>query len=406
MSDRIVIIGGGFGGLWAAASAARARADAGMSDEDLDITLISPDPFHTIRVRCYETALSAVRVPLDDVLGPIGVRRLQQRVVKVDPASRSLTGEGEQPETLTYSRLIMAAGSALALPPIAIDGDVFDVDTYDASMRLGAHLARLASAPANTANRAVVVIGGGLVGIELACELPQRLGALLADGSTPRVVLVDRNEIGKEMGEGANIVSESLARAGVETRSGVSVARIDGAGVTLGDGTLIPAATVVMATGMKASPLVKDIGVICDGLGRLPVDAFLQVEGVDGVFAAGDCASAPADDLGHRTVMSCQHARPMGRLAGHNAVCDLLQRPEQRIPFYAPDYVTILDLGPVGALYTEGWERGRVVASGAEAKTIKQTINEKRIYPPHKPDRDAMFAAAAPVIQTRPGVSA
>jgi NADH dehydrogenase len=161
---------------------------------------------------------------------------------------------------------------------------------------------------------------------------------------------------------------------------------------------------VIFATGMKASPLTRDLGVACDRLGRLPVDRFLKVEGVDAVYAAGDCASAKADDLGHVTVMSCQHARPMGRIAGHNAVCDFANQPDDRVPFAAPDYVTCLDLGPCGALYTAGWERGTVIAKGSEAKATKQTINGTRIYPPRSAGRDAIFAASVPVIQPRPAV--
>jgi NADH dehydrogenase len=94
----------------------------------------------------------------------------------------------------------------------------------------------------------------------------------------------------------------------------------------------------------------------------------------------------------------------MGRIAGHNVVCDLMNRPEDRVAFAAPDYVTILDLGPGGALYTAGWERGAVIAKGAEAKSTKQTINGTRIYPPRNAGREAIFAAAAPTIQPRPAV--
>ena len=77
--------------------------------------------------------------------------------------------------------------------------------------------------------------------------------------------------------------------------------------------------------------------------------------------------------------MSRQHGRPMGRFAGYNVISDLLGEPmlSLRIPWY----VTVLDLGPAGAVYTEGWDR-QVIASGAEAKATKRTINGRRIYPP------------------------
>jgi NADH dehydrogenase len=116
------------------------------------------------------------------------------------------------------------------------------------------------------------------------------------------------------------------------------------------------------------------------------------------VFAAGDVAAARMDDT-HMSVMSCQHGRPMGRFAGYNVVSDLLGEPmlELRIPWY----VTVLDLGPAGAVYTEGWER-QVVSTGAEAKATKNIINTQRIYPPLNGNRDEILAAATPTLQSRP----
>jgi NADH dehydrogenase len=101
----------------------------------------------------------------------------------------------------------------------------------------------------------------------------------------------------------------------------------------------------------------------------------------------------------HLSVMSCQHGRPMGRYAGYNVISDLLGVPMSalRIPWY----VTVLDLGPTGAVYTEGWDR-QVVATGAVAKATKTVINTERIYPPVAGGRAALLAAAAPELQTRP----
>jgi NADH dehydrogenase len=89
----------------------------------------------------------------------------------------------------------------------------------------------------------------------------------------------------------------------------------------------------------------------------------------------------------------------MGRFAGYNVVSDLLGEPmlELRIPWY----VTVLDLGPAGAVYTEGWER-QVVSTGAEAKATKNIINTQRIYPPLNGNRDEILAAATPTLQSRP----
>lgn len=405
---RLVIVGGGFAGLWAAAAAARLRA---LKAAAFEIVLIAPDPFHVIRVRCYEDDLDAIRVPLDAVLGPIGVMRHEAAVTAVDAEAHMLTlhptGMAMAPTNLGYDRLLLAAGSVLVPPPCPGAAHAFDVDTYDGAQRLAAHVARLGAAP-RAGRWSAVVIGAGLVGIELACELPGRLAKARAacpdpDSEPPvRVVLIDRaSRPGAAMGAAAPAIGRALAAARVEIRSGDSVGAIDERGVTLADGEAIPAATVITATGMRASPLAAMLPVSHDALGRLPVDGFLAVEGMPDNFAAGDIARARADS-GHDTVMSCQHARPMGRIAGHNAACEILGCRDERIAFSAPDYVTVLDLGDWGAVYTSGWDRERVVSQGAEAKVVKRRINRERIDPPRNGDRDAILAAAAPVIQARP----
>jgi NADH:ubiquinone reductase (H+-translocating) len=404
MSNRIAVIGGGFAGLWSAVSAARARGLFAIPDNELEIVLVAPDPFHTIRVRCYEADLEPVRVPLDEVLTPIDVRRIEGEVTRIDLTSRTLAmagARGKMPD-IGYDRLILAAGSSLARPPLPHGKETFDVDTYEGGRRLAAHLAALG--PGSDGAGTAVVIGGGLVGVEIACELPSRLRAALGADAAVRVVLIDRGDTGAGMGEGSSVVRDALQALGVEVRPRTTVTAVGADGVVLSGGEHIQAATVVVATGMRASPLTQDLGVARDRLGRVAVNQFLKVAGVDAVYAAGDCAAARADDAGHMTVMSCQHARPMGRLAGHNAVCDIAGRPDDRVSFAAPDYVTVVDLGPQGALYTAGWERGTVVAIGAEAKATKQMINGTRIYPPRNAGRDAILAAAAPAIQTRPPV--
>ena len=249
----------------------------------------------------------------------------------------------------------------------------------------------------------VVVVGAGLTGIEAATELPGRLAAVFAGRDiAPRVVLIDHSpKVGSDMGDSARPVIESALSANrVEALTGVRVAAVDEHGVMLSSGERVPAATVVWCAGMRASPLTAQLPVERDRLGRLPVDDYLRVIGVPGVFAAGDVAAAKMDDQ-HLSVMSCQHGRPMGRYAGYNVISDLVGEP--MFPLRIPWYVTILDLGPASAVYPEGWDR-QVVSRGAEAKATKDTINTQRIYPPLNRDRDALLAAAAPALQARPGL--
>ncbi|WAM15245.1 NAD(P)/FAD-dependent oxidoreductase [Rhodococcus sp. JS3073] len=401
-SKRVLVLGSGFAGLWAALGAAR-RLDELDAADTVDVTVISKQPFHDIRVRNYEADLSACRIPLSDVLDPVDVGHVAAEVTAIDTAARSVTlsGHGAQ-HTQRYDRLVLALGSRVAKPDIpGLREFGFDVDTYDGAMKLQRHLAALSDGRADVGAATVVVVGAGLTGIETASELPGMLAKVCAGRNVePRVVLIDHNPyVGSDMGASARpVIEAALSDNGVETMTGVGVAAVDEHGVTLSSGEVMAAGTVVWCAGMRANPLTAQLGPDRDRLGRLPVDDYLRVVGSPGVFAAGDVAAARVDD-GHLSVMSCQHGRPMGRYAGYNVIGDLLGEP--MLPLRIPWYATILDLGPAGAVYTEGWDR-QVVSRGAQAKATKVTINTRRIYPPLNRDRDALLAAAAPALQARP----
>ena len=100
----------------------------------------------------------------------------------------------------------------------------------------------------------------------------------------------------------------------------------------------------------------------------------------------------PATTIGNYALMSCQHATRMGAFAGNNAAAELLGVPTR--PYHQKAYVTCLDLGEAGALFTRGWER-KVEMVGDVAKKTKQEINTVWIYPP-KAERAAALASADP----------
>jgi NADH dehydrogenase len=186
------------------------------------------------------------------------------------------------------------------------------------------------------------------------------------------------------------LIEKALREAGVETRLGVDVSALNESGVTLSDGQSIESATVIWTAGFRASPLTAQIPAERDRSGRLVVDRNLRVAEVPTIFAAGDTANAATDDLGHRALMSCQHANRLGACAGYNAAADLLGVKLE--PYRQKNYVTCLDLGPSDAVFTRGWD-AVVEMSGDEAKAMKREINTQWIYPP-PPNRADAFKAA------------
>jgi len=397
---RILVLGAGFAGLWAAIGAARKREELGNSRTEAEILVVDRNPYHNIRVRNYEVDLSDAAIPLCGLLDPIGVDHRVADVRAIDPTRQEVVvATSHDQEVLRYDRLVLTLGSELlrpAIPGLAANG--FDVDTYEAAVRLNDHLAALGRQAPSPGRATVVVVGAGFTGIEVATEMPARLAqAGIADA---RVILVDPNPVvGATIGDHARpVIGEALSALSVETRLGVKISAVDARGVTLSSGELIPAQTVVWCAGMAANPLAATLAAERDRLGRIEVDQFMRANSLPNVFAAGDIASCLVDGT-HSTVMSCQFARPMGRFAGHNVVAELFAQP--MLPLVIDWYVTVLDLGGWGALYTVGWDR-QVHATGAAAKVTKQTINHNRIYPPRNGSREELFAAAAPTVQAPP----
>jgi len=399
---RVLVLGAGFAGLWAAIGAARTREEFGARAAGVEILVVDRNAYHNIRVRNYEVDLSEAAIPLAELLDPIGVHHMAGEVQAIDPAKQQVTiatRGGRQ--ILDYDRLVFTLGSELARPAIpGLAANSFDVDTYAAALRLDAHLAELGKQATSDGRSTAVVVGAGFTGIEVATELPGKLDRAGVTGDR-RIILIDPNPVvGATIGEPARpVITEALSALGVELRLDVKVDAVDANGITLSSGEFIPTRTVVWCAGMRASPLAATLPVERDSLGRLRVDSYMRAAGLTNVFAAGDVARGVLDGV-HSTVMSCQFARPMGRFAGHNVMADLFGEP--MLPLDIDWYVTVLDLGAWGALYTVGWDR-KLRSTGAAAKATKQTINHKRIYPP-RTGRADLLAAAAPTIQAPPDV--
>jgi NADH dehydrogenase len=394
---RIVIIGAGFAGMYAALSAARLRDIKGVSPEELEIALVAPEPTLVIRPRLYEPKPETLTAPLLDVLKAVDVVYIKGSAETIDTASRivQVATANNKRQSLSYDRLVVATGSRLFRPNIpGLAEHGFSVDNLDDAIALDKHLHGLADRPASNGRDTIVVAGGGFTGIEAATEIPTRLRAILGKDARPRVIIVERNSaIAPDMGEGPRpIIEEALRKLGVETRLGAGVASLDNSGITLSDGERIETETVIWAAGIRAAPLTTQIPAERDNFGRLLVDRDLRVPSVPGVFATGDAARAASDDVGNYALMSCQHATRMGAFAGNNAAAELLRMATR--PYHQKGYVTCLDLGEAGALFTRGWDR-KVEMVGDVAKKTKKEINTVWIYPP-KPERAAALASADP----------
>ncbi|MGH6784655.1 MAG: NAD(P)/FAD-dependent oxidoreductase, partial [Sphingomicrobium sp.] len=269
---RLVIVGAGFAGMYAALSAARLRDLQGTSSEQLEIVLVAPEPTLVIRPRLYEPKPETLTAPLQEVLAAIAVGYVRGRADRIDTPARVVhvaTPDGAI-HSLAYDRLVVATGSRLFRPNIpGLAEHGFSVDQLDDAVALDRHLHHLAQRPASKARDTIVVAGGGFTGIEIATEMPARLAAILGADVSPRVIIVDRNEaIAPDMGEGPRpVIQDALRQLGVEVRLGSGVAELEESCVTLSNGERIQADTVIWAAGMRAAPLTGQIPAERDSFG-------------------------------------------------------------------------------------------------------------------------------------------
>lgn len=379
----ILVIGGGFAGVWSAAAAARVARDNGTDGARPQITLVSDSDEMVIRPRLYERDPGQMSVSLDRVLKPIGVDRIHARVEGIDTMTREVivTGADGEPRVLRYDRLVLAAGSQVLKPNLPGREFLFDVDTITAADALEQHVRALPEQASTEGTFSAVIIGAGFTGLEVATELMGRLRELAdATNARARVVLVDRADaVGPQLGAGPRpYITSALEELGIEVRLGATVSEVTDAQVRLDDGEIIAASTTIWTVGMLASPLTQLIPGARDAIGRLIVDENLRVPTAPDVYAAGDTAAALVED-GHFAMQSCQYATPSGKFAGHNVAADLLGL--EPVAFAPNPYVTCLDLGPAGAVLTTGWNR-EIQATGSDAKALKHRINTEWIYPP------------------------
>ncbi|WNG25553.1 NAD(P)/FAD-dependent oxidoreductase [Cystobacter fuscus] len=396
MNQKIVIAGSGFAGMWAAISAARAVSLAGKQHQ-VEVLVVSPTPQLHIRPRLYEPVIENMAPDLAPLFEAVGVRHLAGTIEAIHADRREVEVLGTDGErvTLPYDRFVLAAGSRLFMPNVpGLKEHAFNVDQLSSANALDKHLRALAHEPETAARNTVVVAGGGFTGIETVAEMPQRLRGILGQDAKIRVVVLEQAPaIGPDLGPVPRpVIEEALAECGVEVRTSTGAVAIDAKGVTTSTGERIETHTVVWTAGARANPLAAQIPGDHDRFGRVHADQYLRAKGAEGIFVTGDVAMVATDDEGHLAAMSCQHAVILGRVAGHNAAAELVGLPTH--PYSQPKYVTCLDLGPWGALYTEGWDR-QVKLTREAGKALKREINTQWIYPP-KAERNTAFAVAHP----------
>jgi len=383
VADRIVVVGGGFAGFWAAVAARR------IAGSKLSIMLVSREPKLQIRPRLYEAAPHDLAVDLSPLLEKVGVDFVAGEVSTLEVPNRLIWLRAGNASS--YTRLVVATGSCMQRPKVLGADLAHSIDTQRDAIVFDERLAQIVrTSPQPT----IAVVGAGFTGIELALDLRDRIAVHGTEiqAMDSRVILIDRaGVVGRNLGSGPRpAIEAALGEARVELLLAKTITALTATRVVFDRGAL-DADAVVLTTGMIAAPFAAEVPGAHDELGRIMVDRTLRSTSAREIFVAGDAAAAEGGD-GRLVLQSCQHALQLGRFAGENAARDLLALP--LLDYVQPPYITCLDLGRAGAVFTRGWDRV-VERAGVEAKTIKRRINTEVIYPPANGTREELLALSS-----------
>jgi NADH:ubiquinone reductase (H+-translocating) len=333
---RVIIIGAGFGGLFTARKL--------LKRDDLDITVVDRNNFHTFTPLIYQVATAALDA--SDVAYPVrsvfrkndNVRFVLGEVTDIDTDTKCIKIRNEDKvRTVGYDYLIVAAGSVASY----FGNDdyrkfAYELNDVPSALEIRNHVLRLFERATWTddpeqreAMLTIVVVGGGPTGLETAGALYELYNHVLdreygGDDLSARVLLVE----GKDhllapypagLQKSAKKQVESL---GVEVVLNAFVEDIDAHSVSLSDGTVIPTYTVIWAAGVKANPLAEMLGVNLARAGRIPVERTLQLPDTDGVYIVGDIAHLE-DKHGNPYPMQIAVAQQQARLAAKNIKAEL-----------------------------------------------------------------------------------
>lgn len=355
-SPRVIIVGCGFGGLWAAQGLRKASAE---------VTVIDRTNHHLFTPLLYQVATAGLSAP--SIAGPIrhiladqpNTTVLFGEVHSIDPARRIV--QLENGDELGYDYLILAPGATHSYfghdewAPYAPGLKTLD-DALEIRRRVLLAFERAereSDPPKRLAWLTFVVVGAGATGVELAGTFAEIARHTLRgefrriDPHTARVVLVEGTDrvLPPYPRELSSKAQRQLERLGVTVWANRMVTGIDAEGVSIGD-ERIACRTVIWAAGVAASPLGKLLGAPLDRAGRVKVSPDLSVPGHPEIFVAGDLASvegvpgiAPA-------------AKQMGRHAAKNVLQLLAKRTT--VPFRYRDYGQLATIGRNAAVVVMG----------------------------------------------------
>ena len=368
---RIIIVGAGFGGLFAA------RA---LANKPVEVLLIDRSNFHTFTPLLYQVATCALDP--SEIAYPIrtifrknrNIRSLLGDVSAIDYANKTIDVQiGEHIRQEAYDYLILATGST----PTYFGNDVFrenalELRTLNDAIHLRNHILSLFEQAAwveeesmRQAMTTIVVVGGGPTGLETAGAIYELYNHVLNKEylhheMKTRVVLVEMQPylLAPYPEPLQQAALEQLRSLGVEVLLGNPVQEVAKDHITLADGKAIATYTLVWAAGVKGSPLAEMLNVPLERGGRLPILPTTEVINRPAIYAVGDMTYLE-DEAGEPYPMVIPVAQQQGELAAQNILAEI--EGKEKRPFHYHDRGSMATIGRRRAV---AWIYNKIPLSG------------------------------------------
>jgi NADH dehydrogenase len=337
MAWNVVIAGGGFGG----AAAAR-ELERTMPRQSARMVLVNETNFMLYTPFLPEAAAGTLEprhvvTPLRDILKRTYLRL--GSIVDHDPGAKTVTLRAKYGETelLPYDQLLLSLGSVSRVLPVpGLAEHAVGFKSLADAIYLRNHVVETleeANATEDPGRRdqllTYVFVGGGYAGLEALAELQDFAADAMESYPRARLhgmrwVLVEAAgrvlpEIDSEL---ADYALRELRGRGIDIRLETTLEEVGPDSARLSSGETLPTRTVVWTAGVSPQPILRELNLPLDERGRVPVDQYLRVQGLDAVWAIGDCAAAP-DPRGGTCPPTAQHAVRQGPTAARNIAAEL-----------------------------------------------------------------------------------
>ena len=361
VTNRVLVLGGGFAGL----EVARSLEKIFKHRDDVEITLASQNNYLIFTSMLAEVVSSSIEakhvvIPLRECLSKAGFKELIADSIDLGKKTVSCyRPDTDEKFTLGYEYLVLAMGSITGFHGVeGAEEYSFPLKNLADAMVLRSHVIDMFEMADLEQGHDVrrrlltfVVVGGGYTGIEVAAELNDYVDASRrfyknVKSDEVKVIVIDPGDrIMHEMSEGlADYGTALLKKRGMEFRLNTRISKVTPDSVETADGGKIETHTAVWAAGTSPQPVIASLP-CADKKGRIEVNEYMEVPGCPGVWAIGDCAVIPDPHSGKPYPPTAQHATREGKQTAHNIAAAINGKEGDRRPFV---YNTQGMLAPLG----------------------------------------------------------